>query len=51
MKSTKGKAKPRPGDSNIVGCSRNGLSAGTRIVAAIDEATEILRAERLESKQ
>ena len=36
MKRSKGKAKPRPGESNI---------------AAIEEATEILRAEGLESNQ
>jgi|SRR5208283_3520663 len=51
MKSSKRKAKPRPGESNISGGSRNGFSAGTKILAAIDEATEILRAEGLASKQ
>ena len=53
MKRSKGKAKPRPGEGegNISGRSRNGTSAGTKILAAIEEATEILRAEGLESNQ
>jgi len=51
MKRSKGKAKPRPGESHISGRSRNGSSAGTKILAAIEEATEILRAEGLESNQ
>src|SRR5271165_181525 len=51
MKRSKGKAKPRPGESNISGRSRNGTSAGTKILAAIEEATEILRAEGLESNK
>ena len=51
MKRAKGKAKPRPGESHISGRSRNGISAGTKILAAIEEATEILRAEGLESNQ
>ena len=50
MKRAKGKAKPRSGESNISGSSRNGISAGTKILAA-EEATEILRAEGLESNQ
>ncbi len=52
MKSSKGgKAKPRAGESTISGRSRNGISAGTKILAAIEEATEILRAEGLESNK
>jgi hypothetical protein len=51
MKRSKQKAKPRPGESHISGRSRNGISAGTKILAAIEEATEILRAEGLESNQ
>jgi hypothetical protein len=47
MKSSKGKEKPRSGESKTPGSSRNGLSAGTRILAAIDEATEILRCGRV----
>ncbi len=47
MKSSKGKEKPRSGESKTPGSSRNGLLAGTRILAAIDEATEILRCGRV----
>jgi putative transcriptional regulator len=51
MKSSKGKKETRPGPRKVSGRSQNGLSAGTKIVAAIEEATEILRAEGLESKR
>jgi putative transcriptional regulator len=51
MKSSKGKNGTRPGPRKVVGSSRHGLSAGTKILAAIDEATEILRAEGLKSKR
>src|SRR5271157_2874006 len=51
MTSSKGGKKLRSGESKTSGRSRNGLTAGTRILAAIDEATEILRAEGLVSKQ
>jgi len=51
MKSSKVKTKPRPGPRKVVGRSRNGLSAGTKILAAIEQATEILRAEGLDSKR
>jgi len=51
MESSKGKGKPSAGKSNISGRSRNGLTAGAKILAAIEEATEILRAEGLASKQ
>ena len=51
MKRTKGKTEPRPGPRRGVRRSKNGLSAGARILEAIEEATEILRAEGLESKR
>jgi putative transcriptional regulator len=51
MNSAKGGAGTRPGPRKAVGCSNNGRSAGTRILAAIEEATEILRTEGLESKR
>jgi putative transcriptional regulator len=47
----KRKTKPSPGPRKVAGRSRNGLSAGKKILAAIEEATEILRAEGLESKR
>jgi len=51
MKSEKGKTKPRPRLGSAAGSSRNGLSAGAKILAAIEEATEILRTEGFNSKQ
>src|ERR1700722_16379226 len=51
MKSAKRKTEPRSGPRKVVGPSRSRLSAGTKILAAIEEATEILRAEGLESKR
>jgi putative transcriptional regulator len=51
MERSKAKTKTRPSPRKDVGDSRNGLSAGTKILAAIEEATEILRAEGLESKR
>jgi putative transcriptional regulator len=51
MNNSKRKTGPRPGPRKVVGRSQNGLSAGTKILAAIEEATEILRAEGLESKR
>ena len=51
MKASKGKSKTRARPRRILARSQNGLSAGTKILAAIEEATEILRAEGLESKQ
>jgi putative transcriptional regulator len=51
MKRAKGKAKTRPGPRRVDRRSKNGLSAGKKILAAIEEATEILRAEGLESKR
>src|SRR5262245_57665580 len=51
MKRAKAKTETRPGPRRGVRRSKNGLSAGTKILAAIEEATEILRAEGLESKR
>jgi len=51
MKGSKAKTGVRPGRREVVGRSRSGLSAGARIVAAIEEATDILRAEGLRSKR
>ncbi len=51
MKGSKAKTQKRPGPRKVVERSRNGLSAGIKIVAAIEEATEILRAEGLQSKR
>jgi putative transcriptional regulator len=51
MKRAKGKTEPRPGPSKVVRRSKKGLSAGTKILAAIEEATEILRTEGLGSKR
>jgi putative transcriptional regulator len=51
MNSSQRKTGPRTGPRKVVGHCRNGLSAGTKILAAIEEATEILRAEGLESKR
>jgi putative transcriptional regulator len=51
MKSAKGKTETRPGPRKVVGRSQSGPSAGTKVLAAIEEATEILRSEGLESKR
>ncbi|MGO9914599.1 MAG: helix-turn-helix domain-containing protein [Isosphaeraceae bacterium] len=51
MKGSKAKAGMRLGRKEVVGRSRNGLSAGTKIVAAIEDATKILRTEGLQSKR
>ena len=51
MKSSNGKARTRSGPRKVVGRPRSRLSAGTKILAAIEEATEILRAEGLGSKR
>jgi putative transcriptional regulator len=51
MRSAKGKTETRSGRSEVVGPSRSRLSAGAKILASIREATEILRAEGLESKR
>jgi putative transcriptional regulator len=51
MTSSKAKTGTRPGPREVVGRSRKGRSAGRKIVAAIEEATEILRAEGLQSKR
>ena len=47
----RGKWKRVPAREGGVSRSENGRSAGAKIVAAIEEATEILRAEGLESKR
>jgi putative transcriptional regulator len=51
MKRSKEKTGTRPGPRKVEGRPRGGPSAGTRILAAIEEATEILRSEGLESKR
>jgi DNA-binding transcriptional regulator YiaG len=51
MKGANPKKTTRTRSRQIVGRFRNGQSAGTRIIAAIEEATEILRTEGLESKR
>jgi putative transcriptional regulator len=51
MKGAKGKTETRPGPRRGVRRSENGHSAGAKILVAIEEATEILRAEGLESKR
>jgi putative transcriptional regulator len=51
MKSAKGKKALRPDPRTVVARSRNGASAGMKILAAIEEATAVLRAEGLESKR
>ena len=51
MKGAKGKMETRAGPRRGVRHSENGHSAGAKILAAIEEATEILRAEGLESKR
>ena len=43
MKSTNAKPETRPRRTKAVGRAQNGLSAGAKILAAIDKATEILR--------
>jgi putative transcriptional regulator len=51
MKSTNAKPETRPRRTKAMGSAQNGLGAGAKILAAIEEATEILGAEGLESKQ
>ncbi len=51
MKKRKGEAGSLSGESQISRRSRHGISAGTKIVAAIEEATEILRTEGFESNK
>ena len=48
MKNSKSKTKGVSGPGKVVGLTGSGHSAGTRILSAIEEATEILRAEGLE---
>ena len=49
MKSTNAKPKKRPRETVVR--PQNDRSAGAKILAAIEEATEILRSEGIESKQ
>jgi putative transcriptional regulator len=51
MKSTNAKPETHPRRTKAVGKAQKDLSAGAKILAAINEATEILRSEGLESKQ
>jgi putative transcriptional regulator len=51
MKSTNRKPETRPRRTKAVGRAQTGASAGAKILAAIEEATEILRSEGLESQQ
>jgi putative transcriptional regulator len=51
MKSTNAKPATRHHSTKALGSAQNGHSAGAKILAAIEEATEILRSEGLESKQ
>ncbi len=51
MKSSRGKSDPRAGESTVSKRSRHGISPGRKILGAIEEATEILRAEGLESNK
>jgi len=51
MKRTNTKPEARPRQTKAAGSAQNGHSAGAKILAAIDEATEILRSEGLKSKR
>jgi putative transcriptional regulator len=51
MKSTNAKPETHPRRTKAMERVQNGLSAGAKILAAIQEATEILSAEGIESKQ
>jgi putative transcriptional regulator len=51
MKSANTKPETRPSRTKAVVIPQNGRSAGAKILAAIEEATEILRSEGLKSKQ
>jgi putative transcriptional regulator len=51
MKSTHAKPQTRSRRTKAVGRAQNGSAAGSKILAAIEEATEILKSEGLESKQ
>src|SRR5262249_43972993 len=51
MKRAKGKTETRPGPRRVDRRSKTSLSAGTKILAAIEEATEILRTEGLQGKR
>jgi putative transcriptional regulator len=51
MKRTNTKPETHPRRTKAAGIAQNGHSAGAKILAAIEEATEILRSEGLKSKQ
>jgi hypothetical protein len=51
MKGSKPSKSTHTRPRDVGGRARTGRSAGTRIIAAIEEATEILRTEGLESKR
>ena len=51
MKNGEAGTRRRPGRSKLAVRPRNRLSARTKIVAAIEEATEVLRTEGLQSKR
>ncbi len=51
MKTSKGKREARPGRNDARKSARPSDTAGSRILAAIQEGTEILRSEGLESKR
>ena len=51
MRISKAKSETSPRSKRRVSRNQDGVSAGAKIIAAISEATEILRSEGLESKQ
>ena len=51
MRSPKAKSRPQRGPKRAVAGTGRGGSAGAKILAAIDEATEILRSEGLPSER
>jgi putative transcriptional regulator len=51
MKTSKGNREARPGRNAAGESGRPGDTAGAKILAAIEEATEILRSEGLESRR
>ena len=51
MKGSNAKSGAQPRSKKRVSKTQNGVSAGAKILAAISEATEVLRSEGLESKR
>jgi len=51
MKTSKVKSDARHRQQRKIGGADRGISAGSKILAAIEEATELLRSEGLESKR